>query len=168
MAQPAAGHKCHLLHLLHHAVCSPSCENGGTCSSGVCHCAPGYTGKYCQRASSSGSGEYKISVCPCVLACVCCVTPSGYHSLTTFLCIHVRAHRQWLGTYTVHREEWVQVSGCVFIYRVCACANGKVGHVCCCVCVCAYFACLLCCIWCLIKIIYDLLLQEGAERKTIT
>ena len=40
------------------------------------------------------------------------------------------------------------------IHRVCACANGKVGHVCCCVCVCAYFACLLCSIWCLIKIFH--------------
>ena len=45
------------------------------------------------------------------------------------------------------------MSVCVSIIRVCACANGKEGHVCCCVCVCI-LCILLCCIWCLIKILH--------------
>ena len=90
----------------------------------------------------------------CVHVClhVCLLCDSKWlHSLTACLCIHVRAHMQWLGTYTVHMEEWVCMGVCVSIHRVCACANGKVGHVCCCVCV---------CILCMLAVLYLVFEQD--------
>ena len=33
-------------------TCTPSCENGGTCSFGVCECIDGYSGSYCQYTYS--------------------------------------------------------------------------------------------------------------------
>ena len=42
------------------AVCTPECQNGGTCSSpGVCTCAPGWEGSRCT-----------VGECVCVRACV--------------------------------------------------------------------------------------------------
>ena len=30
-------------------TCSPSCQNNGLCSNGLCFCSPGYTGRACER-----------------------------------------------------------------------------------------------------------------------
>ena len=158
--------KCHSLHLRHHAVCSPSCENGGMCSSsGVCRCATGYTGSYCQSSSSSGSGEYKMSVCTCVLAhvSVMWLQMGTVHSLHAYAYMYGRICSGWIRIQCIGKSGY----GCLGVYSwsVCMCQWEGGSCVLLCVCVCAYFACLLCCIWCLNRIIYDPLLQEGAERK---
>ena len=52
------------------AVCSPACENGGTCMNSYCECPSGYTGDYCQkRVAYYNFGEN----CVCVRACMCVV-----------------------------------------------------------------------------------------------
>ena len=63
------------------AVCSPACENGGTCMNSYCECPSGYTGDYCQkRVAYYNFGENCVCVrihvcvvhtCARVRACVC-------------------------------------------------------------------------------------------------
>lgn len=67
------------------AVCSPACENGGTCTGSYfasnCECPSGYTGDYCQeRVAHYNFGENCVCVrihvcvvhtCAQVRACVC-------------------------------------------------------------------------------------------------
>lgn len=61
--------KIHLISILHIiiAVCSPVCQNSGTCTSpNVCACTSGYTGAYCQ------TGEYE----------------DDFHCSKSFTCYH--------------------------------------------------------------------------------
>ena len=75
--------------------------------------------------------------CVCVHVClhVHLVCDSKCVPFTHCMLMHTcMGHVRWL--VAVHMEEWVCMSVCVSIHRVCACANGKVGRMCCCVCVC--------------------------------
>ena len=69
-------------------VCSPSCENGGTCgSNSVCHCPSGYGGLHCQHSSFSSSGETQLCVCVCVCVRACvrvCARISGCMGVWVF------------------------------------------------------------------------------------
>ena len=126
----------HSFHLVHHTGCSPSCKNGGTCSSGVCRCAPWYTGSYCQRSSSSSSfssssstsSEYKC-VCGHVWlhVCVCCMHDSKCVPFTHHMLMHTCMGHMKVARYSAYIRIGMSVWVC--IHRVCACASGKVGHV---------------------------------------
>ncbi|KAL9966350.1 hypothetical protein ACROYT_G024405 [Oculina patagonica] len=56
-------------------TCSPSCQNNGLCSDGVCFCSSGYTGKACERA---------VCVPNCLNGGLCvkpnqCACPNGWN-----------------------------------------------------------------------------------------
>ncbi|XP_055860614.1 uncharacterized protein LOC106074349 isoform X2 [Biomphalaria glabrata] len=57
-------------------VCSPACENGGTCIHGICSCAHNYTGTYCQNRLCEAPCLHE-GICTANGKCSCTISYTG-------------------------------------------------------------------------------------------